>query len=176
MRVALAARSLALVKSWLSESPSVSKAAIMRLRSAARWTRAISGRRAANHSTCCSLMRSQGGLPITASKPPSGSTFFRFVHTPGNAACQLRKRSSAMRVRARSSSPANRWPSGVAGPSTSLSLRSGVNGGVGQALRLRYRYAQGERRAVRAERSPGGAKSKHAQGEREVGSGRSTWP
>ena len=42
------------------------------LRAAAVGARAIAGSRIANHSTSCSLMRSQGGLPITASKPPAG--------------------------------------------------------------------------------------------------------
>ena len=51
-------------------SPLARSSRIMRFRSAARWARAISGRRAANHSTCCSFIRSQGGLPMTASKPP----------------------------------------------------------------------------------------------------------
>ena len=92
----------------------------MRFRSAARWARAISGRRAANHSTCCNFIRSHGGLPITASNPPYRSAASQSDQTPGNATCQLRNRSSvinscarATSVRARSSSSPNRRESAV---------------------------------------------------------------
>ena len=111
MRVAIAARALAAAKSWASGSPSRSSAAIMRLRSAARDASAISRRRVANHSTCCSFIRSHGGLPITASKPPVRRALSQFVQTPGNAACQLRKRSSAMSRRASRKCSTNRAPS-----------------------------------------------------------------
>ena len=68
----------------------------MRFRSAARGAMAISRRRRdANHSTCWSFIRSQGGLPITASKPPVNSAASQSDHTPGNATCQFRKRSLA---------------------------------------------------------------------------------
>ena len=56
---------------WASGSPALSSSAIMRLRSAPRGVMAISRRRAANHSTCCSFIRSQGGLPERHRPPPS---------------------------------------------------------------------------------------------------------
>lgn len=42
------------------------------------------GSRAANHSTCWSLIRPHGGLPITASKPPVRAAS-QFRQTPGKA-------------------------------------------------------------------------------------------
>ena len=51
---------------------------------------AMSDARVANHSTSFSLMPSQGGLPITASKPPSGRPLCQSRHTPGKAASQCR--------------------------------------------------------------------------------------
>ena len=45
-------------------------------------------------------MRSHGGLPITASKPPVNSAASQFVHTPGNATCQFRNRSLAVSAKA----------------------------------------------------------------------------
>ena len=63
----------------------LSRSAIMRLRSAARRARAISRRRDANHSTCCSFIRSQGGLPITASNPPWIPLLSHSDHTPGKS-------------------------------------------------------------------------------------------
>ena len=100
------ARALASANSRASGSLAVSRSVIMRLRSAARVAMAISGRRAANHSTCCNFIRSQGGLPITASNPPCSPARSHADHTPGNATCQLRNRSSAMNRRAASSSTA----------------------------------------------------------------------
>ena len=61
------------------------------LRAAAVGARAIAGSRVANHSTSYSLMRSQGGLPITASNPPSGRWSCQPRQTPGKAASQCRK-------------------------------------------------------------------------------------
>ena len=72
----------------------------MRFLSAARGAMAISGRRAANHSTCWSFIRSQGGLPITASKPPFNSLASQSDHTPGKATCQFRNRSLAAKPKA----------------------------------------------------------------------------
>ena len=71
-----------------------------RLRSAAVGASAISLSREANHSTSWSLIRSQGGLPITASKPPCGRSFCQPRQTPGNAASQWRKRSRSAMARA----------------------------------------------------------------------------
>ena len=98
----------------------------MRLRSAARCVNATSRRRTANHSTCCSLTRSHGGLPITASNPPVGAGLFRSVQTPGNAACQLRKRSSAIRPRARANNPAKRAPSGMSSATVAVSCARAI--------------------------------------------------
>ena len=66
----------------------------------ARCAMAISRLRAANHSTCCSFMRSHGGLPITASNPPVSFALSQSDHTPGKATCQFRNRSSVTSSRA----------------------------------------------------------------------------
>ena len=52
---------------------------------------AISSSRKANHSTSCCSIWSQGGLPITASKPPTGSSSCQRRQTPGKATSQCRK-------------------------------------------------------------------------------------
>lgn len=59
----------------------------------------MSGRRDANHSLSCSLMRSHGGLPSTASNPPfqpvsgfsASAAFWDGRNTSGNAKCQWKK-------------------------------------------------------------------------------------
>ena len=74
-----------------------------RLAPVAAW--AIPSSRVANHSTSCCSIRSQGGLPITASKPPCGRTFCQWRHTPGKATSQCSKPSrSAMVLASRHSS------------------------------------------------------------------------
>ena len=66
------ARSLAASNSEASGSPSSRSCLMPRRRAAAVGARASSGERVANHSTSCSLIRSQGGLPMMASKPAGG--------------------------------------------------------------------------------------------------------
>ena len=114
-------RSLAVWKAAPKGSPASCSSWIMRLRSAARCAKAMAGRRAANHSTCCIFMRSQGGLPTRASKPPQRPPSSASLpssqsgHRPGKASCQCRKRSSSASWRACSS----RLPKRAAGGESS---------------------------------------------------------
>ena len=105
MSMAMSMRSSA---AWNSarKGSSASSSRTMRRRSSAFCALAMSGFRAANHSTCCIFMRSHGGLPTTASKPPrcppssANSASCQSRQTPGNATCQCRKCSSLANSRA----------------------------------------------------------------------------
>src|SRR6202023_2433736 len=90
MRLVASALSTAFSKSLKSGSFAASSALMNPLRLAALSALATSGLRAAHHSTSWSLIRSHGGLPITASNPPVSPALSQFDHTPGKATCQFR--------------------------------------------------------------------------------------
>ncbi len=128
-QVAVFRRPDACTKSRQSGS-SLSRSALIRaLRFAPLVSNAIERSRASNHGTSSNSKRSHGGLPITASKPPCCSALDQSVHTPGNATCQWRNRSSAISARARSRMAANRSPSAGARSHTGSTRPSAMNTG-----------------------------------------------